>query len=98
VSQFETKVALITGAGSGAGSGIGRAVARRLRDEGAAVVAVDIDEAGLAGTAGGGEERLTTRVATSATGTRASPSSTSASSATAASTCSGTSPPTRPAR
>ena len=38
--RFEGKTALITGAGSG----IGRAVALRLLDEGASVLAVDIDE------------------------------------------------------
>lgn len=40
------KAALVTGAGSG----IGRAVALRLADEGAAVLAVDIDAAGLEAT------------------------------------------------
>jgi meso-butanediol dehydrogenase / (S,S)-butanediol dehydrogenase / diacetyl reductase len=45
--RFEGKVALITGAGSG----IGRAVTARLAAEGASVFAVDISEAGLAGTA-----------------------------------------------
>lgn len=44
--RFEGKVALITGAGSG----IGRAVTARLAAEGASVLAVDISEAGLAGT------------------------------------------------
>jgi NAD(P)-dependent dehydrogenase (short-subunit alcohol dehydrogenase family) len=39
--RLQDKVALITGAGSG----IGRAAARRFAEEGAAVVAVDLDEA-----------------------------------------------------
>jgi meso-butanediol dehydrogenase/(S,S)-butanediol dehydrogenase/diacetyl reductase len=41
--RFTGKVALVTGAGSG----IGRATVRRLHEEGAEVVAVDIDGAGL---------------------------------------------------
>ena len=41
--RFEGKAALITGAGSG----IGRAVALRLAQEGAGVLAVDIDAAAL---------------------------------------------------
>ena len=48
--RFEGKVALITGAGSG----IGRAVTLRLLDEGASVLAVDVDPAGLEDTAGFG--------------------------------------------
>jgi NAD(P)-dependent dehydrogenase (short-subunit alcohol dehydrogenase family) len=44
--RFEGKVALITGAGSG----MGRAITKRLADEGASVLAVDIDEARLAET------------------------------------------------
>lgn len=41
--RLENKVCLITGAGTG----IGRAIARKFADEGAEVVAVDIDESGL---------------------------------------------------
>ena len=48
--RFEGKVALITGAGSG----IGRAIVLRLLDEGASVLAVDVDAAGLEDTAGFG--------------------------------------------
>ena len=48
--RFEGKVALITGAGSG----IGRAVTLLLLDEGASVLAVDVDAAGLEDTAGFG--------------------------------------------
>lgn len=46
MTRFEGSVALITGAGSG----IGRAVTRRLCEEGAAVLAIDIDNVGLAET------------------------------------------------
>jgi meso-butanediol dehydrogenase/(S,S)-butanediol dehydrogenase/diacetyl reductase len=42
-SRFETKTALITGAGSG----MGRAITLRLAEEGAAVFAVEIDEGRL---------------------------------------------------
>src|ERR1700689_3169074 len=42
-SRFETKIALITGAGSG----MGRAITLRLAQEGAAVFAVDIDQGRL---------------------------------------------------
>jgi NAD(P)-dependent dehydrogenase (short-subunit alcohol dehydrogenase family) len=51
--RFQGRTALITGAASG----IGRAVTLRLRAEGAQVVGVDVDEAGLeetVGLAGGG--------------------------------------------
>ncbi|MDE0369374.1 MAG: SDR family NAD(P)-dependent oxidoreductase [bacterium] len=43
---------------TGAASGIGEAVARRLLDEGCSVVAVDINERGLAGIADAGAEPL----------------------------------------
>jgi NAD(P)-dependent dehydrogenase (short-subunit alcohol dehydrogenase family) len=47
MDRFEGRVALVTGAGSG----IGRATAVRLSSEGAAVVAVDVTDEGLAETA-----------------------------------------------
>jgi NAD(P)-dependent dehydrogenase (short-subunit alcohol dehydrogenase family) len=57
-ARFEGKLALVTGAASG----IGRAVALRLTAEGARVVGVDLDAAGLAQTgkecAGGGFDPL----------------------------------------
>ncbi|RMH68320.1 MAG: SDR family oxidoreductase [Actinomyces sp.] len=43
MGRFEGKVALITGAASG----MGRAICRRLADEGAAVMGLDIDAGGL---------------------------------------------------
>ncbi len=49
------KVALVTGAGSG---GIGRAICQRLSEQGALIVAIDLDRAGLEETAAG----LATRV------------------------------------
>jgi NAD(P)-dependent dehydrogenase (short-subunit alcohol dehydrogenase family) len=55
--RFEGMVALITGAGSG----IGRAVTRRLCEEGAAVLAVDIDDTGLAETERLAEGKLVVR-------------------------------------
>lgn len=57
---LEGKVAIVTGAGGG----IGRAIALSFRQEGAAVIATDIDEAGLARTRSGHEsddELLTLR-------------------------------------
>src|SRR4051794_18905005 len=47
LERFESKVAIVTGAASG----IGRATAVRLAQEGARVLAVDVDEQGLEVTA-----------------------------------------------
>jgi NAD(P)-dependent dehydrogenase (short-subunit alcohol dehydrogenase family) len=55
--QLEGKVAVVTGGGSG----IGRATVRRFVDEGATVVALDLNEAGLQETAGG-SDRVSTAV------------------------------------
>lgn len=57
--RFEGKVALVTGAGSG----IGRAVTRRLCEEGASVLAVDVDHAALDATVSALEGRAVGRVA-----------------------------------
>jgi meso-butanediol dehydrogenase / (S,S)-butanediol dehydrogenase / diacetyl reductase len=54
MKRFEGKVALITGAGSG----MGRAITRRLCDEGASVLAVEIDQARLDETLGLVEETV----------------------------------------
>ena len=48
MNRFEGKVVIVTGAADG----IGRAAALRFAAEGAAVVAVDLDDEGLAGTVG----------------------------------------------
>lgn len=45
---LEGKVALVTGAGSG---GIGRAICRRLSEQGARIIAIDLDRTGLEQTA-----------------------------------------------
>jgi NAD(P)-dependent dehydrogenase (short-subunit alcohol dehydrogenase family) len=58
LERFEGKVAIVTGAASG----IGRATAVRLAQEGASVLAVDLDEQGLEVTAKDGE-RIRTHLA-----------------------------------
>jgi NAD(P)-dependent dehydrogenase (short-subunit alcohol dehydrogenase family) len=55
--QLQDKVAVVTGGGSG----IGRATVKRFVDEGATVVALDLNEAGLQETAGG-SDRVSTAV------------------------------------
>src|SRR5436305_12481741 len=55
--RYDGKAALLTGAASG----IGRAVTLRLAREGAQVLAVDIDEGGLAQTADAAEGTVVTR-------------------------------------
>lgn len=64
MNRFENKTVVITGAGSG----LGRAAAERIASEGANLVLVDIDAAGLDSTqsaidAAGGTGRVITRVA-----------------------------------
>ena len=61
LQRFTNRKVIITGAGSG----IGQATVARLLSEGAAVVAMDVSEAGLAATAqaaqaAGAQDRLTT--------------------------------------
>ncbi|MGZ4703258.1 MAG: SDR family NAD(P)-dependent oxidoreductase [Acidimicrobiales bacterium] len=58
-ARFEGKVALVTGAGSG----MGRAITTRLADEGATVLAVDIDGDGLDETMAMAPSRVSVRQA-----------------------------------
>ncbi|MGZ4692103.1 MAG: SDR family NAD(P)-dependent oxidoreductase [Acidimicrobiales bacterium] len=58
-ARFEGKVALVTGAGSG----MGRAITTRLADEGASVLAVDIDGDGLDETMAMAPSRVSVRQA-----------------------------------
>jgi NAD(P)-dependent dehydrogenase (short-subunit alcohol dehydrogenase family) len=57
--EWDERVVVVTGAASG----MGRATALRLAGAGARVVAVDVNEEGLAGTAQTGGERIRTEVA-----------------------------------
>jgi NAD(P)-dependent dehydrogenase (short-subunit alcohol dehydrogenase family) len=56
--RYDGRVAVITGAASG----IGRATTLRLASEGAPVVALDLDEAGLEATRGSADGKVLTRV------------------------------------